>query len=127
MARRNLSLYIDAQGRSVLLRSGFSWLAWLALPLWALHRRLWLAALVAMPLTYGFWSAVNALAARLPGDTAPGLAVIAICFVESWALGRLANRAHRAWLTHRGYVMTATELPHALVPAEPIAPAGSAP
>lgn len=111
MARRNLSLYIDAQGRSVLLRSGFSRLAFVALPLWALHRRLWLAALLLLPLTYGFWWAVNQLLGLLPGDTAPGLGVIGVFAVESWLVGRYANAAHRAWLRRRGYVMTATELP----------------
>lgn len=111
MARRNLSLYIDGRGHSVLLRSGFSWLAFLALPLWALHRRLWWVALLAAGLTYGFWWAVNAAAGWLGGDTAPGLAVIGTWALESCLLGRYANRAHQAWLTRRGYVMTATELP----------------
>lgn len=107
MAR--LSLHVDDAGRTALLRSGWSWLAALALPLWALHRQLWKTVL---PLTVAvlLLHALVGVALEAAGDdTTAGL--IALAWLAAWsvACGVLANRAH-AWLLGRaGYRMVAAE------------------
>ena len=111
MARRNLSLFINGQGRSVLHRSDFSWLAFVGLPLWALHRRLWWALPLTLLLPHALHTAANALVGLLPSTDAQGLLAIAWIVGESWVMGRWANRWHLWWLRWRGYQLTATELP----------------
>jgi hypothetical protein len=110
MARRNLSLFIDARGRTVLHRSGFSWLAFVALPLWALHRRLWW--LVPLSLVGLAWvhGAANWLMERFPSQDVQGALAALWLLGESWFMGRHANRLHLAWLRWRGYALTATEV-----------------
>lgn len=114
MPKPRLSLFIDPRGRAVLHRSGFSWLAFLALPLWALHRRLWWVVLVSMPATaalhYGADAALGLVAAH---PNLQGVLALVWLVGESWVMGRYANRAHAAWLRRRGFVVTATELPPA--------------
>ena len=106
-----LSLYINARGESVLHRTGFSWLAAVAWPLWALHRRLWWVLLLSLPLTAALHTVVNGLIELVPGDTAQGL--LALLWLVGWSLaaGRWANALHRRLLEKGGYRMTATELP----------------
>lgn len=106
-----LSLYIDARGRSVVHRTGFSWLAAIGLPLWALHRRLWWVLLASLPLTLAAHLLANALIGLVPGPTASSWSALAWMVGWSWAMGRWANRGHRHLLERAGYVMTATELP----------------
>ncbi|EHR70066.1 Protein of unknown function (DUF2628) [Burkholderiales bacterium JOSHI_001] len=110
MARRNLSLFIDARGRSVLHRSGFSWLAFIALPLWALHRRLWWLLIFSLPLLVGLHSGANMLMDLLAPASVQGEVALSWVLFESWFMGAMANRAHWAWLRWRGYQLTATEL-----------------
>ena len=105
-----LSLYIDPRGVSVLHRSGFSWLAAFALPLWALHRRLWRTFLASLPLTAALNALANAAIEWLPGETAQGAAALAWLVGWSWAAGRYSNQWHRYVLERAGYRMTATEL-----------------
>lgn len=119
MARRKLSLFINGQGRSVLHRSGFSWLAFVGLPLWALHRRLWWALPLTLLLPFALHTAANALLDLLPSTDAQGLLAIGWIAGESWAMGRWANRWHLRWLHGRGYQLTATELPPGQWPAPP--------
>lgn len=119
MARRNLSLFINGQGRSVLHRSGFSWLAFVGLPLWALHRRLWWALPLTLLLPFALHTAANALLDLLPSTDAQGLLAIGWIAGESWAMGRWANRWYLHWLRWRGYQLTATELPPDRWPAPP--------
>lgn len=106
-----LSLYINPRGASVLHRTGFSWLAMLAWPLWALHRRLWWVLLVSFPLTLSAHGLANWAIEFVPGDTAQGL--LALLWLIGWSLaaGRWANALHRRLLEKGGYRMTATELP----------------
>jgi len=105
-----LSLYINPRGASVLHRTGFSWLAAAAWPLWALHRRLWWVLLASLPLTLALHSFVNWAIGLVPGETAQG--VLALVWLLGWSLaaGRWANGLHRHLLERAGYSMTATEL-----------------
>jgi hypothetical protein len=119
MARRNLSLFIDARGRSVLHRSGFSGLAFIALPLWALHRRLWWLLIICLPLLVALHSGANMLMDLLAPASVQGEVALSWLLVESWFMGTVANRAHGAWLRWRGYQLTATELALERVPQTP--------
>jgi len=113
MASKNLSIYIDGRGRSALHRSGFSWLAFLALPLWALHRRLWLVCLLSLPLTWALHGVANAAIELTHNEDAQGLLALAWLLGESVFMGWQANRFHEWLLGRRGFVMTATERPAA--------------
>ncbi|MEQ1684534.1 MAG: hypothetical protein ABL916_12860 [Burkholderiaceae bacterium] len=106
-----LSIYIRPSGDSVLHRTGFSWLAMLAWPLWALHRRLWWVLLLSLPLTFGLHTVVNEAIELVPGETAQG--ALALVWLTGWSLaaGRWANSLHKRLLERAGYLMTATELP----------------
>ena len=108
-----LSLYINPRGESVLHRTGFSWLAAVAWPLWALHRRLWWLLLLSLPLTAALHTVVNESIELVQGDTAQG--VLALLWLLGWSLasGLWANALHRRLLEKGGYRMTATELPSA--------------
>lgn len=106
-----LSIYIRPTGESVLHRTGFSWLAAVAWPLWALHRRLWWVLLLSLPLTFALHTVVNWGIEFVPGATAQG--ALALLWVVGWsfAAGRWANALHRRLLEKGGFRMTATELP----------------
>lgn len=105
-----LSLYINPRGASVLHRTGFSWLAAVAWPLWALHRRLWWVLLASLPLTVALHTVVNWAIGFVPGETAQG--VLALAWLVGWSFvaGRWANGLHRHLLERAGFLMTATEL-----------------
>ena len=95
MAR--LRLYVDARGRLAMSDAGFSWLAAISLPLWALQRRLYVIAIVALALA----AAVN-LGLDLKSQ--------AVAFVVQFlAFGALANRLHRIYLERTGWRITAEE------------------
>ncbi len=106
-----LSLYVDDSGRSALHRGGFSWLAAIALPLWALHRRLWrtlLAVSLLLPLLHAL---LSRLIETVPDQATQGLLALAWLLAWSLACGAVANRWHRHCLERAGYRMIATELP----------------
>lgn len=126
MARRNLSLFINGHGRSVLHRSGFSWLAFVGLPLWAVHRRLWWCLPLTLLLPALMYGLVDTLLNRLPSPNAQGLLAIGWLVAQSWFMGRWANRWHLHWLRWRGYQLTATELPPEQWPDVPAAAAVAA-
>jgi hypothetical protein len=107
-----LSLFMNPAGRVAVHRTGFSWLAALALPLWALHRRLVLAFIALLPLTLVLHNAVANVILWITQDDLLASA-LALAWLAAWSLlaGRYANAAHRRWLERRGYAMTATELP----------------
>ena len=103
-----LRLYVDERGRLAMNEAGFSWLAAISLPLWALQRRLYGLALVALTLAtaINFWL-----------DSSVQIVVFVLQFV---AFGTCANRLHRALLERRGWRVTAEEpAPGAPPPARP--------
>jgi hypothetical protein len=106
-----LSIYIEPTGASVLHRSGFSWLAAVAWPLWALHRRLWWVLLASLPMTFGLHTFVNWAIGLVPGETPQGALALAWVIGWSFASGRWANALHQRLLERAGYRMTATEPP----------------
>lgn len=115
-----LSLYIDPSGRASLHRTGFSWAAALALPLFALHRRQWrtlVAATLATPLVHAL---ANAAIETVPGDTAQGLLALAWLLGWSAACGAVANAWHRRSLERAGFRRVATEQ-HPAAPSTPAA------
>ena len=92
-----LRLYVDARGRLAMNDAGFSWLAAISLPLWALQRRIYVLAVVALALS----AAIN-----LGLDSGAQSVAFVVQFV---AFGALANRLHRAHLERSGWQLTAEE------------------
>ena len=99
-----LSLYVSKSGRSVLHYSGFSFLAGIFPVVWALHRRLY--GIAALALVYAI-----ALGA-LMGSWSPGLQALVI-IGQLVFFGLFANRLHAFLLVRRGWVLTASEFPQA--------------
>ena len=92
-----LRLYVDERGRLAMNDAGFSWLAAISLPLWALQRRLYVLAVAALVVggAIGCWL-----------DSGAPATAFALQFV---AFGALANRLHRAYLERTGWRLTAEE------------------
>lgn len=104
-----LSIFVNSQGRTALHRSGWSWLAALSLPLWALRRNLWrtlAALLIALPLLL---AALDVAIKTIPGERTQGWLALAGIVGWSIACGALANRWHLRCLHRAGYQMIATE------------------
>jgi hypothetical protein len=97
-----LRLYVNAHGRCALYQSGFSWLAAVSLPVWALQRRLRVLAAIALILGLGIELVVQWLALSGSGK----LALVALQFALS---GSLANPLHRMLLERSGWYVTAEE------------------
>ena len=95
-----LSLYVSERGQCTMHYSGFSWLAGIAPFVWALHRRLYLVAAIA--LVYGIVYAI--FSARLSANTQTIL-----WLVQFVLFGALANRVHRLLLERRGWLLTEQE------------------
>lgn len=95
-----LSLYVNDSGKCVMHYSGFSWLAGIALFVWALHRRLYLVAAIA--LVYGLIYTV--FSSQLSSNTQSVL-----WLVQFLLFGSLANRLHRLLLERRGWILTEQE------------------
>ena len=94
---KRLRLYVDERGRLAMNHAGFSWLAAISLPIWALQRQLYLLAIVAFALS----AAIN----HWLGETVGAIAFV----VQFIAFGAGANRLHRWWLERRGWRVTAEE------------------
>lgn len=94
---RRLRLYVDERGRLAMNDAGFSWLAAISLPLWALQRRLYVLAVVAL---------VVGAAVNVGLDGSAQAIAFALQFV---AFGALANRLHRGYLERSGWHLTAEE------------------
>jgi len=95
-----LSLYASEDGRTALHHSGFSFLAGMVPVVWALQRRLY--GIAALALVYGivFNHLIEGLALGMQS---------AIYAVQVAVVGGLANRLH-AWLLERkGWILTAQE------------------
>ena len=101
-----LQLYAHPDGRSVLHESGFSWMAMLALPVWALQRDLRRLAALALP------------ALLVPGPLLLAFGVSEdVTLLSAWALmigyGALAPRLHALWMRRNGWILLAEEPPAA--------------
>jgi hypothetical protein len=94
---RRLRLYVDDRGRLAMNHPGFSWLAAISLPVWALQRRLYALALAGFVLS----SVINLWL----GPTAQAIAFV----LQFVAFGALANRLHRWHLERGGWRVTAEE------------------
>lgn len=105
-----LRLYMDERGRLAMNHPGFSWLAALSLPVWALQRQMYALALAGYVLS-------NVINVWL-GSTAQAIAFT----LQFFAFGALANRLHRWHLERRGWRITAEE--PAAAPRSPAVPQG---
>lgn len=121
MPRPALSLYINPRGRTVLHGGGFSWLACVAVPLWALRRRAWALLLLSLPLGLLVHGGVLLVLGWLPLAGWQAVCEWVWMLLASWLCGRHVNEVHRRWLLWRGFVLTASEVP-ALWPAEAAPP-----
>jgi len=112
MADRYYSIYADRSGCLAMHRSGFSWIAALYPPLWAVPRRLWLACLGWLAISLSAKALLLALLFHLAltGRDIFGIYLGAI-LIECWVLGRFANSFHRWWLQRHGYVLIAATPP----------------
>jgi hypothetical protein len=91
-------IYMNDRGDCVISGSGFSWFAAFLSPIWALHRRLYLLAVVLMVAG----GAMNFLPLTTTAQIVVIVAQLLIC-------GSLANRVHRWLLERRGWRVTAEE------------------
>ena len=89
-------LYVNDRGDCVINDSGFSWFAAFFPPVWALHRRLYLLALI-----IGGVGAISNLF--------DPIALFIWCVAQFVLFGLLGNRIHRWLLQHRGWRVTAEE------------------
>ena len=92
-----LRLYVDDRGRLAMNEAGFSWLAAISLPLWALQRRLYVLAVAAL---------VVSTTVNLHLDPQAQAIAFVLQFI---AFGALANRLHRIYLERTGWRITAEE------------------
>lgn len=104
-----LSIFANDQGRTALHCSGWSWLAALALPLWALRRNQWrtlIALLIGLP---PLLAALDVAIQTIPGELIQ--ACLALTSIVAWSIacGALANRWHLRCLHRAGYQLIATE------------------
>ena len=91
-------LYINDRGDCVINDSGFSWFAAIALPVWALHRRLYLLALIMF---------VASFVVNFYADASTQLLVFVVA--QFVLYGSLANLVHRRLLEQQGWRVTAEE------------------
>ena len=95
-----LTLYADDRGRTVVHEDGFSWVAALWLPLWALQRRLYVLSM----LSTGWIATYLTISTIEPAPTTT------LAFVASQAIaGALASRYQRWILQSRGWLRVAQE------------------
>lgn len=104
-----LRIYMHASGDCVLHRSGFSWLAALVLPIWALSKRMYRTALIAFVVSLASSQLVARLLPLIESETVSGwFALLYVCVY--WMVpGFLATRWHRHVLERSGYFVTADE------------------
>ncbi len=94
MARQRL--YVNDRGDCVVSDVGFSWFAAMASPIWALHRRLYLLAVILV-------------AAGVIGNVAGQIVQWVLIAAQIGLLGSQGNRVHRWLLERRGWRVTAEE------------------
>lgn len=95
-----LAIYMNEAGQSVVHRTGFSWVAAIVLPIWALQHRLYKTCVATL--------VINAL---LPQAYAlmPMVFQIGLALFQVLGAGFGANLYHRIVLEHSGYFMTSAE------------------
>ena len=105
-----LRIYMHSSGDCVLHRGGFSWIAAVALPVWALTRRLYRTAAMTFLLVLIVNMVMPRLFALVPGAALRGFLAVAYLFAYWLVPGLTANRWHRRVLERRGYFVMATDL-----------------
>jgi Protein of unknown function (DUF2628) len=105
----HLRIYMHASGDCVLHRSGFSWLAAVALPLWALSKRLYRTALIALVVSVASSQLVSRLLAQIETGAVSGWVAPAYMLAYWMVPGFLATRWHRHVLERSGYFVSADE------------------
>ena len=106
-----LRIYLHPSGDCVLHRSGFSWLAAFALPLWALSKRLYRTALVAFVVVLVVIQLVPRLLARIEPESLRDSVALVYTLLYWIVPGFSATRWHRRVLERSGYVVCASEVP----------------
>ena len=104
-----LRIYMHPSGDCVLHRSGFSWLAAFALPIWAVSKRLYRTALVALVFVVLATQLAPRLISQIPSDIARTIVAVAYMFLYWMVPGFGATRWHRHVLERRGYFVSASE------------------
>jgi|SRR5688572_15672358 len=104
-----LRIYMHDSGDCVLHRSGFSWLAAFALPVWAFSKRLYRTALLTLVVSVAASQLTPLLIDRMESDTVSGLLALAYVLVYWMVPGFYATRWHRRVLERSGYFVSADE------------------
>lgn len=104
-----LRIYMHASGDCVLHRSGFSWLAALVLPIWALSKRLYRTALIALVVSAAASQLVARMLALIEAEMLSGWFALAYVCVYWMVPGFLATHWHRHVLERSGYFVAADE------------------
>lgn len=100
-----LAIYMNDAGESALHRTGFSWVAAIAPPIWAFQHRLYKTFIAALAVGV-FMTHANAL---MP-NTAPWTGFrIGWILLQVLGAGFGANLYHRIVLEYSGYFMTSAE------------------
>ena len=107
MAR--LRIYMHDSGDCVLHRSGFSWLAAFALPVWAFSKGLYRTALLALVAVVTASQLTPLLLDRIASETLSGLIALAYVLAYWMVPGFYATRWHRRVLERSGYFVSADE------------------
>ena len=104
-----LAIYMNEAGDSVVHHVGFSWLAALAVPVWALQRRLYKSAAATAAISLLAEETVVPWTEQIPGTVLR--TGVQLGYLLSWWLlfGFGANVFHRIVLEHSGYFMTSAE------------------
>jgi hypothetical protein len=110
----SIRIYMHPSGDCVLHRSGFSWLAAFALPLWALSKHLYRTALLAFVFVLLATQLAPRLLAQIESENARSLVAFAYLCLYWMVPGFAATRWHRHVLERRGYVVSASEEPPAM-------------
>jgi hypothetical protein len=103
-----LAIYMNEAGNSVLHRTGFSWVAAMFPPLWALQHRLYKTCVA----TLVIYILLILMIGPVPKDLSPAgpwIAWIPWFLIQVLGVGFGANPYHRLLLERSGYFMTSAE------------------
>jgi hypothetical protein len=100
-----LAIYMNEAGDSVVHHVGFSWLAALVAPVWALQRRLYVTSVVTLAINVF----VNSVGALIADETVRAVVWLASFVALCLIFGFGANVFHRLVLERTGYFMTSAE------------------